>query len=208
MSPGPGQYPAPPSYLERPQVKAKLLALLGASTLSASDAARAISTVRYRVTENSVRAFQKRHEAELIRIKEQKQETFTDLAITDKHWRLEQLQNLWDLMWAEILQNGITFQEEGRSVLARSRNYRGDLVRQARTILRDSADEMGQVPKRSAFEVNRRPVNNAFVEVSKRIADDLDVLRKAAEQGLPPPTLPAVKPGAYQTSSGPGGSWA
>jgi hypothetical protein len=182
-------------FLEKPQVIRRLVSLIAVDGLSDAAAAAAISTRKETVTRQAITAWRSRHADLLQPVKQRTEEALVELAITNKAWRLQQLQKLVLLSLLEVDNYGITVVEEtvsqdakGKAVTTRTRDYRAGLVREVRGLLRDAAAELGELPRPAVVEVHDNSTTvNAYGQVAVQIAEDMRALREAQAKGLPPP---------------------
>lgn len=140
--------------LERNQDKVIRLVLDG---LSDAQVAERMSTRGVTVTRQAVTQFRRRHADKLTTVKAEVIKAVQDYAIADKVYRIGVLDKLASLMVAEVDAKGImltetTFSKEGEKTYE-SRELHDKLVKEIRGVLKDAADELGQIPK-AAPEVN------------------------------------------------------
>lgn len=142
--------------LEKPKTREKLLGFI-ADGLSDAGAAAAMTTKRLSVTRQAVTAFRLRH-GELVEAKiEEAVAEVKQRWISDKDLRLAELEHWYDLTRKEADEFGITVVErvtetkgegdEATEVVTETRDYRAALVKEARGILRQASEELGQLPR-------------------------------------------------------------
>lgn len=126
-----------------------------------AEIARELSTTKRPVSYQAVYQFRDRHKAELEPAIEEIERQITDYAIANKVARVAELQHLYDVSRKEIDEYGVTIVEtrheyaKGEEVaVIETRDYRASLVREARGILHQAAEEMGQLPKAADVTVN------------------------------------------------------
>jgi hypothetical protein len=140
-------------FLERPPIRKRVLELL-LDGQTPRQIAAAISTKRATVSHQAITKFRDRHAATHIEpvVKEVERQV-SDYAIASKVNRVAELQHLYDLTRAEVDAYGITIVEtrtETRGdteTVYVTRDYRSGLVKEARGILDQVSEELGQKPK-------------------------------------------------------------
>lgn len=104
--------------------------------------------------------FVKRHQAEIEEATERRNRRVADYIVANQVDRIAELQWWYDKTRAEVAEHGITVEEvitsgDKESTIT-TREYRATLVKEARGILRDAAEELGQIKQPAKTEVNDR----------------------------------------------------
>jgi len=133
--------------LERPKNRAKVLAWL-VEGKGPAEIATLISTKGQPVSRQAVQAFRDRHADELAPMVEAVEKQITDYAIASKVNRIAALDRLLGGMEREVADYGLIEDSED------GRYFRDKLVKEIRGVLRDAAEELGQMPKTAAVELN------------------------------------------------------
>ena len=132
------------AVLERPKQRARVIALImeGHNDHAVAEAMK--------VSRQAITAFRARHKAELVAAAAEVDKSVIDIALKDAEARIRELAWLYGLTRNEIEEYGITVVEEryeGRgetSTTVKTRDYRDKVVKEARGLLADIADELGQ----------------------------------------------------------------
>lgn len=145
--------------LERPKNRAKVMAWL-VEGKGPAEIASLITTKTQPVSRQAVQAFRDRHADELAPLVEAVEKQITDYAIASKVNRIAALDDMLARLQAEVAEYGIAITEveyntdgdEERRI--ETRNFRAGLVREFRGLMRDAAEELGQMPKTAAVALN------------------------------------------------------
>ena len=167
--------------LERPATKERVISLL-AEGHSESAVAELVATKQRSVTQQAVNAFAVRHAAEIA----ERQQMIASLAKTDwignKEQRIRELASLYQVLSAELAEHGPRVKEvreiaeDGTQTTTR---YGGGwLPVQLRGILRDAAEELGQID---------RPGTTVNVDARSILVRQYDIDAEAIPPSLQPP---------------------
>lgn len=129
---------------------------------------------KYKVNPSSVHRFIDRHADRLEDLRAEVAKQTTDYAIADKVNRIAELQHWYDLTRQEADEFGITVVErvftmegkgdDAKEVVTETRDYRASLVKEARGILHQVAEELAQLPKPSV-NIDNRSVNVFSIQI-------------------------------------------
>lgn len=115
---------------------------------------------RIGASREAVYHFRKRHPEVIEPVAAEIERQIIDFAIANKVNRIAELQHLYDMTRKEVDEYGITIVEErteydrdGSSTVIKTRDYRSSLVKEARAILSQVAEELDQLP-RGTTQVN------------------------------------------------------
>lgn len=114
-----------------------------------------------------VELFKKKHTAEIADVKAAAVEKVKTDWIADRAARIAKLQGLYELAEAEVTEYGITIVEkrtesdDGKETVYEMRDFRGQMVKEMRGILRDAATELGQIvpPPRDGISIDKAIIN-------------------------------------------------
>jgi len=108
----------------------------------------------YGVAPSSITRFTERHAAAIAAMRTEVIKQVEDYYIAHKVNRIAALDKLYRLMDAEVDEDGLAVTEvrheyrNGEQVAeVETRDFRGSLVREMRGVLKDAADELGQIPR-------------------------------------------------------------
>lgn len=102
-------------------------------------------------SKRGVQLFKARHESLLSKVREEAAEKVKTEWITDRVARIAKIQRLFELAEAEVNDYGLTVVEtrtehdNGKETVYETRDFRGQLVKEMRGLLRDAATELGQI---------------------------------------------------------------
>jgi len=130
---------------------------------------------KYKVQRESVWRFMKRHEDRLAALQQAVTKQVEDYAIAHQVNRVAELQFLYDLTRNEVDEFGVTIVErrietQGKGddaieTVIETRDYRASLVKEARGLLHQAAEELGQLPKGDGAHASASVVNIVRVGV-------------------------------------------
>lgn len=118
-------------------------------------------------TKRGVQLFKARHASLLSRVRQEAVETVQKHWIAGRDARLTELQWLFEQSKAEATEYGLTVVEKRTEVdgdtetVIETRDYRGQMVKEMRGILRDAATEMGQIvtPRGDGINIDKAVIN-------------------------------------------------
>lgn len=125
------------------------------------------------VTHSAVAGFQRRHKDEIAILEDAVRREISELAVTEKAERIRRLSALYDGMQAIVDKQGLLIEdvkwigdaETGREV--KVVRFNAGLVQQMRGVLRDIADELGDIP-RPAINIQTNVSQEVKVVVERR----------------------------------------
>lgn len=144
-----------PRPLERPKVKAKVLAMM-VDGMTDKEIADALSTTRTPVTRQSVNRFRIRHADEIAPALQELQERTVDLALSMREDRVRERAWLYGLAKREAEEHGVVVVErteerddddESKVRIIETRDFRTGMVKEMRGLLHDIAEELDQLPR-------------------------------------------------------------
>lgn len=141
-----------PYGLEKPRIKEKVIALV-LDGKSNREIAAAISTAKKPVSFQAIARFRKRHATEIEPAIEQAAVAVVERAITDKSVRLVKLDDMFQKCEEALNEYGVMITEEStygsgeHTTLTITRRFNGAMIREMRGLLRDAAEELGQMPR-------------------------------------------------------------
>ena len=138
--------------LERPKTKAKIIAWL-IEGKGPTEIAALVSTPAKPVSRQAICNFRNRHAADIAPVVERIEREITDYAIAQKVNRIAALDDICQRIRQEVEEYGLAVTEveydssgkEERRI--ETRNFRASLVRELRGVMRDVAEELGQLPQ-------------------------------------------------------------
>lgn len=120
---------------------------------STREIAERLEALGVSVTHRAVVGFQRRHREEIVTLEDAVRTQLTGRAITEKAERIRRLSALYDGMQAIVDERGLMAEdvkwigdtESGREV--KVQRFDAGLVREMRAVLREVAEQLGQIPR-------------------------------------------------------------
>jgi len=136
--------------LERAGTKATVIALILEGKTD-TDIATAVSSRGHVLSRQAVTSFRKRHAGELASAVQAVEQAIVNVAIKDKEERIRKLARIYERCEEFVEQNGVMvteveYRNDGETTIE-TRRFQTGLVREMRGILKDVAEELGQIPR-------------------------------------------------------------